>query len=262
MVESNAERREPVTGDGRREVVPRPKLSVVIPAHNESSRIVRTLGRIRDYLVSRGWSGEIVVVDDGSSDDTVELVRGFDAGPLAVRIERLAGHQGKGFAVRAGMLSGAGELLLLCDADLSTPIDQVEKLLAAVRGGADVAIGSRDLPASRLEPPQPWARRLPAWVFRALRRRLLLPQLRDTQCGFKLFRREVARAVFARQTVAGWLFDCEILALAEAGGFRIEEVGVVWRDDPRSRVRVAREILPSLVALWSIRRRVRGLRQA
>ena len=155
------------------------------------------------------------------------------------------------------MLAAAGTHLLMSDADLSTPIGEVVKLCDWLERGYDVVIGSRDRPESRLDPPQPWRRRLPAWAFRALRRRLLLPELRDTQCGFKLFRREAAREVFARQTVDGWLFDCEVLALADRLGYRIKEVGVTWRHHPHSRVSVWRTMFTALPTLLAIRRRVR-----
>lgn len=237
-----------------------PTLSVIIPAYNEARRLGRTLERIRDYTTGVGIACELVVVDDGSRDATTDVARRFNPGPLAIRLLRNDANRGKGYSVRRGMLAATGELLLLCDADLSAPIEEIERLLPWIERGCDVAIASRDLAESRLDPPQPRLRRWSAWAFRAVRRRLLLPQIRDTQCGFKLFRRLAGRAIFKRQTVTGWLFDCEVLALAERLGYQIKEVGIHWQDYPDTRVRPLRQALSAMPLLLSIRRRVRAVR--
>jgi dolichyl-phosphate beta-glucosyltransferase len=234
-------------------------LSVVIPAFNEARCLGTTLQRIRDYATAAGRPCEAVIVDDGSTDGTADVARGFAAGPLGVQLLVGTTNRGKGHAVRQGMLAASGELLLLCDADLSTPIEEVNRLLPWIDRGWDVAIGSRDLPESRLDPPQPATRRWLAWAFRALRRRLLLPGLRDTQCGFKLLRRDAARAVFERVTLDGWLFDCEVLGIADRLGYRIREVGIVWRNHPESRVKHWREALTAVPTLLALRRRLRKL---
>lgn len=237
-------------------------LSIVIPAYNEAARIGPTLMRIHDYVAQIRQPCEIVVVDDGSHDVTTTVVRGLELHPAERKLLSHPRNLGKGAAVRTGMLAAAGDVLLMCDADLSTPIREIEKLWSALEAGCDIAIGSRDLPDAVLDPPQPLGRRLLAWTFRAVRRRLLLPRLLDTQCGFKLFRRPAARAVFERLICPGWLFDCEVLGLAVALGYRIQEVGVVWRNDPATHVRPLREITTAIPRLLAIRRRVRQARQS
>jgi len=234
-------------------------LSVVIPAYNEAGCIARTLERIREYAARGARRCEVIVVDDGSRDGTCDIVRRFAAEPLDLRLLVNPANRGKGHAVREGMLAATAELVLMCDADLSTPIEELEKLLPYLERGYDVVIGSRDMPESVLDPPQPLLRRWLAWRFRAIRRRLLLRELRDTQCGFKLFRRDAAREVFSRQTTTGWLFDCEVLGLAERLGYRIKEVGVIWRNNPDSRVKPVREALLAVPTLFTIRRRLAKL---
>ncbi|MBU0641505.1 MAG: glycosyltransferase family 2 protein [Planctomycetes bacterium] len=236
-----------------------PTLSVVIPAFNEARRLGKTLAGIRTYAQKHAAIWEVIVVDDGSHDGTAALVRRGTWRPLAVRVLENGRNRGKGFSVRRGMLASSGETRLLCDADLSTPIEEIEKLLSRIAEGADIAIGSRDLPESKLDPPQPLPRRLMAWLFRGLRRRLLIPTIRDTQCGFKCFRGDVAQEVFARQTLDGFVFDCEILALADRLGYRIDEVGVVWRHHPDSRVKPRREVFRVLAELLAVRRHLRKL---
>jgi dolichyl-phosphate beta-glucosyltransferase len=233
-----------------------PDLSIIIPAYNEARRIGRTLVAARDYAAQARLRCELVVVDDGSRDDTAEIVRRFRPESLPVRLLGRASNRGKGYAVRQGMLAAAGDILLMADADLSTRFEELDRLLPWLERDYDVVIGSRDLPDSRLDPPQPFTRRLGAAVFRSLRRRILLSELRDTQCGFKLFRRNVARDVFSRQTLDGWLFDCEVLALADHLGYPIKEVGITWQNHPETRVNPAREMFAALPTLLKIRRQL------
>jgi dolichyl-phosphate beta-glucosyltransferase len=160
------------------------------------------------------------------------------------------------------VLEATGEAVLMSDADLSTPIQEVEKLLPWLVQGFDVVIASRDMPDSVLDPPQPWRRRTLAKVFRALRQRLMLPDIRDTQCGFKLFRRAAAQRVFSQETEPGWAFDCEVLGLARLMGCRIKEVGVLWRNDPDTRVRTIPDGWRMLVSLCRIARKLRRLAAA
>ncbi len=236
---------------------PPPDLSVVIPAYNEARRLPRTLAALREFAARHPGPVELLVVDDGSTDDTADVAASGGA-----RVLRRASNRGKGDALRRGIAAAAGRYVLLCDADLSTPLTELARLRATLDAGADLAIASRDAPGARLAPPQPWARRVLAWGFRAVRRRLLVPAIRDTQCGFKLLPTALAQPLAAEVVEDGWLWDCELLARAERRGLRIAEVGVLWRNDPDSRVRVARLLLEALPRLLAIRRRVRSADRA
>ena len=231
-------------------------LSIVIPAFNEAHRLADTLQRLQHYTATVTGPYEIIVVDDGSRDATAHVARNFPAAPLPLRLIVNPTNRGKGHAVRRGVLASTGNHVLMCDADLSTPIAELEKLTPWLARGYAVVIGSRDLPDAHLDPPQPCLRRTSAAIFRTLRRRLLLPTLRDTQCGFKLFRGDVARLIFTHVQDDGWLFDCEALGLAERMGYRIKEVGVRWSAAPDTRVYLLRESLRALPNLWAIRRRL------
>lgn len=245
-----------------------PHLSIIIPAWNEARRLPATLAAIRTFAYQAAGPVEALVIDDGSADATAARVQDFaekvarDGGLSArLKIELISNeaNRGKGFAVRRGMLAATAPQRLLSDADLSTPFSDLPRLQAAIADGADIAIGSRDVPGARLDPPQPLLRRLPAWSFRWLRRRLLLPEIRDTQCGFKLFTAAAARQVFERCTIDGWLFDCEALAIAARLGLKITEIGVTWRNDRDSRVKPLREALRAIPTLLAIRKRVAAL---
>lgn len=249
-----------------------PAGAIVIPAYNEAARLEPTLLEVRRFAETWQQPLELIVVDDGSRDATVACARRvmeqpaglhrarapWSWGPLRVRLLENRRNRGKGFAVRRGMRAArAARWRLMCDADLPTPLSELPRLLAALEAGADVVIGSRDIPPARLDPPQPLLRRAAALLFRALRRQFLAPVLRDTQCGFKLFCTPAAEVLFARLREPGWLFDCELLAHAERLGMRIVEVGVLWRDDARSHVPLVSTALGTLPALWRIRARVR-----
>ena len=212
-----------------------PALSVVIPAYNEVQRLPPTLERIRAHLAGRAGGHEVLVVDDGSTDATAAVAEA--AGATVLRNEA---NRGKGYSVRRGMLHARGERRLMTDADLSTPIEELERLLACMDEGYDVVIGSRALPGSRIEVHQPWYRENLGRVFNGLVRALVLPGLQDTQCGFKLFSAPAARDAFSAARLDGFSFDVEALYVARRRGYRIAEVPVVWRNDAATRVGLLR----------------------
>lgn len=223
-------------------------ISVVIPAYNEKLRLPETLTKVLAFLKTTAWSWEVVVADDGSKDGTAEMVEREFPECRVLRAER---NQGKGSAVRRGMLAARGRLRLFSDADLSTPIDElpgmIQKLEAA---GADIVIASRALPESRLIIRQPWWRELSGRLFNGIVQPISGLPFIDTQCGFKLFRAAAAEELFPRQQSNGWAFDVEILMLAQYFGFKIAEQPVCWINDEASKVslfsaapRMVRDIL-------------------
>ena len=207
----------------------RPLLSVVIPAFNEERRLPPTLEKIQRYLAGRPH--EILVVDDGSGDGTAER-----AAAAGVQVLRNDGNRGKGYSVRRGMLAARGAHRLMTDADLSTPIEELDRLLRKMDEGYDVVIASRALPESNVEVRQPWYRENTGRLFNLCVRMLALPGLQDTQCGFKLFNADAAEQAFAAVRLDGFSFDVEALFVARRRGFRIAEVPVTWRNDEATRV--------------------------
>lgn len=233
-----------------------PYLSVVIPAYNEEIRIARTIGEVVAYLNGQAYPWEVVVADDGSTDATARLVADAAGGEVRVRVLSLP-HRGKGWAVKNGMLAAAGQFRLLCDADLSVPIAQVERLLPVLAAGVDVAVGSREAPgAARYGEPS--RRHLMGRVFNAVTRRMALPDLADTQCGFKGYRAAAANRLFAAATLDGFSFDVETLYLARRAGMTVREIGVDWHYREHSKVRPLRDALAMAADLLRIRWRHRG----
>ncbi|TAN32590.1 glycosyltransferase family 2 protein [bacterium] len=223
--------------------VPSPRLSVVIPCYNEEQRLPRTIERIERYLGGRGTSYELILVDDGSTDGT-RLVMDAAAGRQdSVRIEALPRNRGKGRALAEGVAVATGAVILVTDADLSTPIEELDKLEAALEAGAGVAIASRALRGSRVEISQPVYRVLMGKAFNLIVQLVLLPGIWDTQCGFKLFASEVAHAAFAGLTTDGFGYDPEVLYRAKRRGVRIAEVPVVWRNSAPTKVSPIRSSL-------------------
>ncbi|HET6201520.1 MAG TPA: dolichyl-phosphate beta-glucosyltransferase [Planctomycetota bacterium] len=229
-------------------------LSVVVPAYNEEAVIGGSVETLCAWLETREASYEVLVVDDGSRDRTTESASAVAVRrPGRVRVLRRDENHGKGSAIQQGVLHARGRKILLCDADLSTPIEDLERLEAALGEGGDVAIGSRAARGSAIEVRQPFHREWMGRVFNAIARVVVLRGIRDTQCGFKLFTGEAARAVFPLQTVGGFCFDLEILWLARRAGFRIREVPVRWRNRKESRVRVVRDSAAMLLDMFRIR---------
>jgi dolichyl-phosphate beta-glucosyltransferase len=229
-------------------------LSIVLPAYNEGRRLPPTLLRIGEYLAGSPLRAEVIVVDDGSVDDTVAQAEAA-AGHLPLRVLRHQTNLGKGAAVRTGVLDAAGEVVLFSDADLSTPIEEVEKLMRALET-ADVALGSRAVDRHLVEVHQPLPRELMGRTFNLLVQAVLLPGLRDTQCGFKAFRRPAARAVFTPLQRRGFDFDVEVLYRARRAGLRVVEVPVRWRDSRDTRVSAVSDSMRMLAGLFRIRRMV------
>jgi dolichyl-phosphate beta-glucosyltransferase len=212
-----------------------PALSVVIPAFNEAQRLPPTLEKIQRHLAGRPQEFEILVVDDGSADATAEVAA--RAGATVLRNE---GNRGKGYSVRRGMLHAKGARRLMTDADLSTPIEELERLMACMDEGYDVVIASRAMAGSRVEVRQPWYRENLGRAFNLVVRALVLPGLQDTQCGFKLFTAAAARDAFAASRLDGFSFDVEALVAARRRGYRIAELPVTWRNDEATRVGMVR----------------------
>ena len=210
--------------------------SIVIPAYNEGPRLGATLEKVLDYVHERGWSAEVIVVNDGSRDQTAEMVRGFTQRDDSVRLVENPGNRGKGYAVRNGMLKARGEVIVFSDADLSSPIEEMPKLLAALAAGADIAIGSRWLRAELQTQRQSLHRQMFGRIFNLLLRIILGLRFKDTQCGFKAFTRRAAQTILPLQRIERWGFDPEILFLARKFGFRVEEVPVLWGHSGDTRI--------------------------
>lgn len=214
------------------------ELSLIIPAYNEAERIGPTLRRVHRFLAARPARFEILVVDDGSTDETAALVTALAGELLGLYLLCSSANRGKGHAVRLGMLAATGQVRVFSDADGSTPIDELDALLLALAEGADLAIGSRYLAASRVTRPQPRVRRAWSRLANGVVQQWLLPGVADPHCGFKAFTAAAAAQVFAVGTVDGWSFDLEVLATARAHGLRIREVPVRWENDARSKARI------------------------
>jgi glycosyltransferase involved in cell wall biosynthesis len=225
-------------------------LSVVIPAYDEETRLPGTIKALREYLAGREY--EIVVVDDGSSDRTAEV-----AGRHGCRVVRHPANLGKGAAVKSGVFASRGDLVLVTDADLAASITELPKLEAALAGGADVAVGSREATGAKVWRAS-FKRKAAGRAFNLLARLMTGLPYRDTQCGFKLFKGCAARALFSRAGCRGYCFDVEILLLARRLGLVVKEVGVEWRDRPGSKVRLLRDGWRMFRELLEIRREFAG----
>ena len=240
----------------------RPRLSVVIPCYNEELRLPRTIEQIERYLGARGDRYELILVDDGSADGTRKAMEEAAARNKSIRIVALSVNRGKGRALAEGVKVSRGDYVLVTDADLSTPIEELAKLEAALAAGAGVAIGSRAIKGSRVELSQPIYRVLMGKAFNIIVQLVLLPGIWDTQCGFKLFRGDIAHDVFAGLTTDGFGYDPEVLYLAKKKGVRIAEVPVVWRNSAPTKVNAIRSSLDMFRHVVRIRFRHRALSPA
>ena len=231
-------------------------ISLVIPAYNESQRLPPFLDCVRGYL-DEHYAGdyEVIVVDDGSSDGTSDAIESLAADWPELTVMRHSANRGKGAAVRTGMLAGRGEWLLFADADGATPIDQQGKLANAIRAGADMAVGSRLSASADVTRRRTFARGLTGRLFAAVARWWLRISVCDTQCGFKMFRREPGRELFSMGEETGYLFDLELFVLAGRLEYRIAEVPIDWSDVPGSHLSPIKELPHILRVLWRLRRK-------
>jgi dolichyl-phosphate beta-glucosyltransferase len=213
-----------------------PTYSIVIPAYNEGARLGATLEKVLAYVHARGWDAEVIVVNDGSRDNTADIVRTFAAKDSALRLVENPGNRGKGYSVRNGMLNARGSIMLFSDADLSSPIEEAPKLFQALEEGADVAIGSRWLRAETQTQRQPLHRQIFGRIFNLLLRITLGLKFKDTQCGFKAFKQAAVQAIFPLQKIERWGFDPEILFLARKFKFNVREIPVAWGHSGGTRI--------------------------
>jgi dolichyl-phosphate beta-glucosyltransferase len=204
------------------------RYSFIIPAYNEGARLGSTLDRVLHYVAAQHWDAEVVVVNDGSRDQTADLVRACAQTHPELRLIENPGNRGKGYSVRNGMLNARGDVLLFSDADLSSPIEEATKLFAAIDSGADIAIGSRWLQPETQTHRQSLLRQFYGRLFNLALRLLLGLNFKDTQCGFKAFTRSAALAIFPFQKIERWGFDPELLYLARRTGLKVKEVPVAW----------------------------------
>jgi dolichyl-phosphate beta-glucosyltransferase len=213
-----------------------PTYSIVIPAYNEGRRLGATLEKVLAYVHGQGWDVEVIVVNDGSRDNTAHLVREFAAKDPALRLLENPGNRGKGYSVRNGMLHARGRILLFSDADLSSPIEEAPKLFQALEAGTDIAIGSRWLRAETQTQRQPLHRQVFGRIFNLMLRLTLGLKFKDTQCGFKAFKAPAAKTIFPLQRIERWGFDPEILFLARKFGFKVQEIPVAWGHSGEARI--------------------------
>jgi dolichyl-phosphate beta-glucosyltransferase len=227
--------------------------SIIIPAYNESARLGPALIEVLDCIKQRNWNAELIVVDDGSRDNTAAIVESFARQHPHVRLIRNERNRGKGFSVRNGILHAVGEIVMFTDADLSAPIEEAERLFAAIADGADVAIGSRWLDRSRQTIHQPLYRQFFGRCFNAVTRFVMGLPFADTQCGFKAFQRDAAQVIFQLQRIERWGFDPELLFIALKRGYKVREVPVTWGHDERSRISYLKDGIKMLEEMVYIR---------
>ena len=224
-------------------------LSIVIPAYNEEGRIGTSLTEIYSFLKKRNYDFEIIVVDDGSKDKTLNLLSEYSQNIPNLIVLKNESNQGKGFSVKKGVLNSKGDIILYTDADLSTPIEELDKLIYWLDEGYLISIGSRDLPESQVNRHQAWYRELMGKIFNRIIRLILNLDYHDTQCGFKCFRNDAALEIFKGLRLCGFSFDVEMLFVAKHRGIKVKEVPVRWYNSPESKVEIIRD---SSKMLWDI----------
>jgi dolichyl-phosphate beta-glucosyltransferase len=234
--------------------------SIVIPCYNEAARIVVTLTEIFHHLSELKYSYEVIIVNDGGTDQTQEVLVSAFKNNSNLKYVSYEKNKGKGHAVRYGVMHAKGDLVMFLDADGATPIDEFRKLYEAIGKGADVAIGSRAMDTSQVKLEAKWYRILLGRIFNAFVNVLCVPGIRDTQCGFKLFTRKAADLIFSRQYIDGFAFDCELLHIAKKHGLVIKEIPVNWKNVEGSKVNLL--IDPLYMFLEIVRIRIRSLRGA
>ncbi len=228
-----------------------PFLSIILPAHNEAQRLPPSLEKIKAFIQTQDYSVEVLVVENGSTDETLTIGKSYQPDFPELRVSHVD-RRGKGLAIQRGMLEATGEYRFLCDVDLSMPIEQVNRFLPEKLGTVDIAIGSREVPGAKRY-DEPGYRHLIGRGFNTMVRWLVLPGLQDTQCGFKCFRGEVAERVFRLQTMQGMSFDAEVLYIARKLGYAIQEVAIDWYYNPDSRVRLLQDSVKMALDLLKIR---------
>ena len=232
-----------------------PFLSIIIPAHNEALRLPKMLERVAAFVRAQSYPCEVLVVENGSKDDTAAIARTWQEHLPELRVLSLD-QPGKGNAVKAGMLAARGACRYMADTDLSVPLEEIPRFLDAMQAGAQVAIGSREAPGA-LRLGEPFYRHWSGRVFNLLVRWWVLPGIQDTQCGFKCFSAKAAEALFPLQTMDGWSFDVEVLAAAQQNGYRVQEVPVTWTYGAGSRIKPLRDAAALVWELWKIRANAR-----
>lgn len=232
-----------------------PFFSIIIPAHNEENRLPSTLEQVLRFLEKQSFTSEVIVVENGSSDQTLEVAQAFANQHENFRVIQ-NDMRGKGLAIQRGVKEARGEYLFLCDADLSMPVEEISKFIPPQLNNVDIAIASREAPGS-VRYNEPYYRHITGRVFNTLIRLLVLPGLQDTQCGFKCIRADVARDIFPYQTLTGWAFDVELLYIARHHGYQIIEIPIHWYFNADSKISVFRDSLRMFLDLLLIRRNAR-----
>lgn len=232
---------------------PQPRLSIVIPLYNETKRLPKSAPTLIQFFAGQPYTYEFVFVDDGSSDNTADLARDLFGMVPNTRVIESKPNRGKGHAVKVGMLAARGEMRLFCDADLSTPLDEIDKFWPFLEKGYKVVIGSRKMKGAHIDRHQPWWRENLGKVFTWLTNHIATKDISDITCGFKIFAADATEKIFSRSVIDDWSFDAEVLFIAQRLGYRIKEVPVSWHDTPGTKVRLIKDAARSLQGLMRIR---------